>query len=81
MTLKDFFRKLQVSIAPDKINHFAISYILMHILDVFLPLFTTTITVVLIGLIKEFYIDEIPDKKDLIADALGIILYLLVICL
>lgn len=79
--MKDFFRKLQASIAPDKINHFAISYILMHILNVFLPLFTTTITVALIGLIKEFYIDEVPDKKDLLADALGIILYLLVICL
>lgn len=79
--MKDFFRKLQVSIAPDKINHFAISYILMHILNVFLPLFMTTITVALIGLIKEFYIDEVPDKKDLIADALGIILYLLIICL
>ena len=79
--MKNFFRKLQASIAPDKINHFAISYILMHILNVFLPLFTTTITVALIGLIKEFYIDEVPDKKDLIADALGIILYLLIICL
>ena len=79
--MKEFFRKLQASIASDKINHFAISYMLMHMFNMFTPLLTTTIIVVLIGLIKEFYIDEIPDKNDLIANAIGIVLYLLVICL
>jgi len=79
--LKDFFRKLQASFAPDKINHFGISYILMHIINFFLPLPVTIIAVALIGIIKEIYIDEKPDKGDLIADAVGILFYTIVVLL
>ena len=77
--MKNFFRKLQASFQPDKINHFAISYILMHIINLFLPLWVTIVAVALIGIIKEIYIDEKPDKGDLIADAVGILFYTAVV--
>ena len=47
----------------------------MHIINLFLPLWVTIVAVALIGIIKEIYIDEKPDKGDLIADAVGILFY------
>lgn len=79
--MKEFFRKLQASFASDKINHFGISYILMHIINFFIPLLVTIVAVALIGIIKEIYIDEKPDKGDLIADAVGILFYTIVVLL
>lgn len=70
-----FLHKIQDKLGLDKICHFAISYIIIDILlDFGVPLLIAVGITAAIGIIKETAIDPVFDSGDLVADAIGIVL-------
>ncbi len=71
--------KIQESIPADAIMHFGISYVIMGLLFLLLNLSLPVSVVIaaLIGIGKEYLVDDVADMSDLKADACGIVLFVL----
>ena len=71
--------KLQDKIPTDKLLHFAVSYVLMGVLYLLFSLslpISVGITAT-IGIAKEYIVDDVADTNDIVADTLGIVLFVL----
>lgn len=76
--IKDFIKNIQTGIGVDKVAHFGVCFFLTDVLvrRFDLPLFLSTLVVMLIAFTKE-YIDDEFNMEDLYADLLGILLYVM----
>jgi hypothetical protein len=71
--------KLQDSLPTDKTLHFTVSYVLMGLLYLLfsLSLPVSVGIVATIGIAKEYIVDDVVDHNDILADMLGIALFVL----
>ena len=74
----DWYQKIIAKIGIDKIAHFAVSAFLTLALGRFLPWWVPSAIVTMLGIAKEC-LDGVIDRRDLLADACGILLGTLVL--
>lgn len=74
----NWIQKIVASIGIDKMAHFAVSAFLTLALGRFLPWWAPSVIVLMLGIAKEC-LDGVFDRKDLLADACGILLGTLVL--
>lgn len=72
-------RKILNYLGTDGLLHLGVSLILCQIIAIFLPIWAAVIISLAVGVLKELIWDKLlkkgtPEWKDILADALGIIL-------